>query len=245
MYNYSAQCVAFVYKYTGKERDPESGLDYFGARHHASALGRFMEPDAVFADQHPGSPQSWNLYTYAANNPLRNRDITGRGVIDWVALGQAVANWFSSGIARDGGVGNFAQNNAIGAAKGAGTFGVNTVKTAAAAFVATQVSIPAAVSVLTSPNPGVLQPSNTTQAQASTATQVGLTLTSAVAGAAVGGAGEGASALTAEEIETGLANAELRTTQDSISGPVVNRFIDMLRSGISKPTTQRKAIQRN
>jgi RHS repeat-associated protein len=126
MYNYSAQCVAFVYKYTGKERDPESGLDYFGARHHASALGRFMEPDAVFADQHPGSPQSWNLYTYAANNPLRNRDITGRGVIDWVALGQAVANWFSSGIARDGGVGNFAQNNAIGAAKGAGTFGVNS-----------------------------------------------------------------------------------------------------------------------
>ena len=33
------------YKFTGKERDAESGLDDFDARHYASSLGRFMQPD--------------------------------------------------------------------------------------------------------------------------------------------------------------------------------------------------------
>lgn len=32
-------------RYTGKERDGESGLDYFGARHYASMAGRFISPD--------------------------------------------------------------------------------------------------------------------------------------------------------------------------------------------------------
>lgn len=31
--------------FTGKERDTESGLDYFGARYYASTMGRFMSPD--------------------------------------------------------------------------------------------------------------------------------------------------------------------------------------------------------
>lgn len=39
--------VAFpsTYKFTGKERDSESGLDNFGARYDASSMGRFMTPD--------------------------------------------------------------------------------------------------------------------------------------------------------------------------------------------------------
>jgi RHS repeat-associated protein len=32
-------------KFTGKERDTESGLDMFGARYYGSSLGRFMTPD--------------------------------------------------------------------------------------------------------------------------------------------------------------------------------------------------------
>jgi len=36
---------ALFYKYTGKERDTESGLDMFGARYYGSSLGRFMTPD--------------------------------------------------------------------------------------------------------------------------------------------------------------------------------------------------------
>jgi RHS repeat-associated protein len=30
-----------AYKFTGKERDSESGLDNFGARYYASTMGRF------------------------------------------------------------------------------------------------------------------------------------------------------------------------------------------------------------
>lgn len=67
-------------KFTGKERDGETGLDYFGARYFSGAQGRFTSPDAPFADQHPENPQSWNLYQYGYNNPLSNIDIDGRSV---------------------------------------------------------------------------------------------------------------------------------------------------------------------
>jgi RHS repeat-associated protein len=40
-------------KFTGKERDNESGLDYFGAGYFVSAMGRFSSPDIPFADQNP------------------------------------------------------------------------------------------------------------------------------------------------------------------------------------------------
>jgi RHS repeat-associated protein len=66
--------------FTGKERDTESGNDYFGARYYASSMGRWMSPDKPFADQHAGNPQSWNLYTYSLNNPLRFVDDDGREV---------------------------------------------------------------------------------------------------------------------------------------------------------------------
>jgi RHS repeat-associated protein len=63
---------------TGKERDAETGLDYFGVRYFSGAQGRFTSPAAPFADQQPGDPQSWNLYSYVRNNPLRYTDPTGR-----------------------------------------------------------------------------------------------------------------------------------------------------------------------
>jgi RHS repeat-associated protein len=65
--------------FTGKQRDYETGLDYFGARYLGSGnnLGRFMTPDAFFMDSHVADPQSWNEYAYVRNNPLRNVDPTG------------------------------------------------------------------------------------------------------------------------------------------------------------------------
>lgn len=70
------------YKFTGKERDSESGLDNFGARYDSSSLGRFMTPDwaarptavpyAVFGD-----PQSLNLYGYVRNDPVSRADLDG------------------------------------------------------------------------------------------------------------------------------------------------------------------------
>ena len=65
------------YKFTGKERDAESGLDDLGARYYSSQYGRFMSGDLVFADQHVADPQSWNLYTYVRNRPLGYIDPTG------------------------------------------------------------------------------------------------------------------------------------------------------------------------
>jgi RHS repeat-associated protein len=65
-------------RYTGKERDTESGLDYFGARYYGSNMGRFMSPDpSGIAYSNPTNPQSFNLYSYALNNPLRFIDPTG------------------------------------------------------------------------------------------------------------------------------------------------------------------------
>jgi RHS repeat-associated protein len=72
--------VAQNYKFNGKERDTESNLDYFGARHYASALGRFMVPDDG-SDQDPHYPQSWNLYSYVRNNPVSNADPNGRDCV--------------------------------------------------------------------------------------------------------------------------------------------------------------------
>ncbi len=63
---------------TSKERDAETGLDYFGARYFSGAQGRFTSPDEPFADQNFSYPQSWNLYAYGRNNPLRFFDLDGR-----------------------------------------------------------------------------------------------------------------------------------------------------------------------
>jgi RHS repeat-associated protein len=67
--------------FTGKERDAESGLDYFGARYFSGAQGRFTSADEPLADQEPGDPQSWNLYSYVRNNPLRFWDPTGQACV--------------------------------------------------------------------------------------------------------------------------------------------------------------------
>ncbi|MGI8745809.1 MAG: RHS repeat domain-containing protein [Bryobacteraceae bacterium] len=67
-------------KFTGQERDGETGLDYFGARYFSGAQGRFTSPDQPFIDQFPQNPQSWNLYSYGRNNPLTYTDPTGQAV---------------------------------------------------------------------------------------------------------------------------------------------------------------------
>ena len=67
---------------TGKERDTESGNDYFEARYYSSAMGRFMSPDwSPFPMAVPfalrENPQTLNLYAYVLNNPLKSTDPTG------------------------------------------------------------------------------------------------------------------------------------------------------------------------
>ena len=75
-------------KFTGKERDNESGLDYFQARYYSGAQGRFTSTDPLvlprirLEDENRfgaliNNPQNWNKYVYARNNPLRNIDPDG------------------------------------------------------------------------------------------------------------------------------------------------------------------------
>jgi len=65
-------------RYTGKERDTESGNDYFGARYYASSMGRFLSPDPTLRSGHPADPQTWNRYVYGGNNPLKFIDPDGK-----------------------------------------------------------------------------------------------------------------------------------------------------------------------
>ena len=66
--------------FTGKERDFETGLDYFGARYLKAALGRFTTVDP--AGGRLAAPQTLNRYAYVSNNPLRFVDPTGMYEVD-------------------------------------------------------------------------------------------------------------------------------------------------------------------
>jgi RHS repeat-associated protein len=70
--------VGVKQKFTSKERDSETGLDFFGARYFASAQGRFTSPDPVIiTPERLRDPQQLNRYAYVRNNPLRLVDPTG------------------------------------------------------------------------------------------------------------------------------------------------------------------------
>jgi RHS repeat-associated protein len=65
-------------QFTLKERDNETGLDYFLARYYASTQGRFTSADPANAIPIKRDPQSWNGYAHARNNPLLYIDPDGR-----------------------------------------------------------------------------------------------------------------------------------------------------------------------
>ena len=59
------------YRYTTKERDEETGLDYFGARYYASWLGRWLSADPA------GFVDGPNLFAYVKGAPMNMRDASG------------------------------------------------------------------------------------------------------------------------------------------------------------------------
>ncbi len=83
---HTAPCDAHRVGFTGKERDGETGFDYFGARFYAPIPGRFLSPDPLLDSADPADPQTWNRYAYTRNSPLRFVDPDGRQARD--AIGQ-------------------------------------------------------------------------------------------------------------------------------------------------------------
>ena len=76
-------------QFTGKERDNETGLDYFGARYYSSVQGRFTSVDPVIDfKKNISEPQGWNQYQYVLNNPLRYVDPNGQEPQDSFELNQ-------------------------------------------------------------------------------------------------------------------------------------------------------------
>lgn len=63
------------YRYTGKEKDSETGLYYHGARYYAAWLGRWTAADPLGVAR-PGSVDT-TLYAYVEGNPVRFKDPTG------------------------------------------------------------------------------------------------------------------------------------------------------------------------
>ena len=85
-------------RFTGKERDAETGLDYFGARYYRSAMGRFTTVDPLVAPHvNLTDPQGWNRYSYARNNPLRYLDPDGRLTIIIPGTWAGKAAWAQPG----------------------------------------------------------------------------------------------------------------------------------------------------
>jgi RHS repeat-associated protein len=60
------------YRYSGKERDTESGLYYYGARYLAPWLGRWVSPDPA------GFVDGVNLYAFVKGRPSSGWDAEGR-----------------------------------------------------------------------------------------------------------------------------------------------------------------------
>jgi len=69
-------------KFSGKEREGYSGLDYFGARYFNYKSYRFNSVDPIInREEALYNPQLWNLYAYCENNPITHLDPDGRSHI--------------------------------------------------------------------------------------------------------------------------------------------------------------------
>jgi RHS repeat-associated protein len=86
-------------RFTGKERDGETGLDYFGARYYGSKIGRFTTTDPVYTwQENLVDPQRWNRYAYARNNPLRYTDPDGKEIALAANLSKGDAKFIVSAL---------------------------------------------------------------------------------------------------------------------------------------------------
>jgi len=85
--NSTIKSTAKRYRYTGMERDEESGLEYHSARYYLSWLGRWLNADPI------GIKDGLNLYSYVKNNSLLFNDIRGTqsSEVKFRSIGQVTA----------------------------------------------------------------------------------------------------------------------------------------------------------
>lgn len=86
-------------KFTGKERDTETGLDWFDSRYFSGAQGRFTSPDSLMGKpEWLVDPQRWNRYAYVRNNPPKYIDPNGEDLTIYWSLGSDLSDedkeWF-------------------------------------------------------------------------------------------------------------------------------------------------------
>lgn len=193
------------YKFTGKERDSESGLDMFGARYYGSSLGRFMTPDwATKPTDVPyanfGNPQSLNLYSYVQNNPTTVGDPDGHETQDTLdpQAAQEAGQVFA------------------GAVKGLWNMVAGTWNTGAELLNAQgQSSGQPYMQVPTLPTASY---DNTTQAISGAAAQLGTVVYGAVEGATAGSAAKGAGAVPDANVVVRGGTAEMPPAGTTFSG---------------------------
>ncbi|MCO5351841.1 MAG: RHS repeat-associated core domain-containing protein [Bryobacteraceae bacterium] len=131
--------------FTGKDRDGETGLDYFGARYMSAAQGRFTsadpfnpvdELDGAAFDDYLANPQYWNKYAYSLNNPLKYKDSDGHlphavvGALVGGGVGGALELYSQIRSGQDMNWAKVATKTGVGAAVGAtaaATFGASLV----------------------------------------------------------------------------------------------------------------------
>jgi RHS repeat-associated protein len=83
------------YRYTGKERDEETGLSYHGARYYASWIGRWTASDPI------GMKDGENLYRHVNGNPIKFKDPEGTKTIEEPVNRTEVVNVFKAGVTTD------------------------------------------------------------------------------------------------------------------------------------------------
>jgi RHS repeat-associated protein len=177
-------------KFTLKERDIETGLDYFLARYYSSTQGRFTSPDEfkggpeeLFGEVDPhdslfyaeiAEPQSLNKYHYALNNPLRYIDPDGHQTSTADKIWQGVKAVVRGGVDTQIAVDKVAANIVIGASNiGNGAIGGQQIAPLEPSGAVQEVSMHALeVGILVSPLAGKGGPANVVLAESKQTTVV-------------------------------------------------------------------------